>query len=62
MNRTLTVAGAADALGVSTRTVERWLAAGTLRATRVGRSVRIDPESVAAVERPYRSPLIARKD
>jgi excisionase family DNA binding protein len=36
MNRLLTVPQAAEALGHSRRTVERWIAAGQLRAVRVG--------------------------
>ncbi|MEC9065709.1 MAG: helix-turn-helix domain-containing protein [Pseudomonadota bacterium] len=40
---------AARALGVSRRTVERWIEGGTLRATKVGRMTLIPAASVRAV-------------
>lgn len=40
--RLVTVAEAAEALGVSTRTVARWIRAGEVPVRRIGRSVRVD--------------------
>lgn len=49
----LTVAGAAEELGVTTKTVRRWITAGTLRAHRLGprllRIAREDLEALSAV-------------
>lgn len=43
----VTVAEAARQLGVTTRTVHRRIKDGSLRAVHVGRSVRLDPRSIA---------------
>lgn len=59
----LTIREAADAAHVSKRTLERWLAAGVVRAVRVGRVVRIrradldralDPSARPVSRRPSR--------
>jgi excisionase family DNA binding protein len=44
---------AADHIGLSTKTIRRYIADGTLRAYRIGpRTIRIDPDSLAALARP----------
>ena len=48
----MTIRGSADALDVSTRTVSRLIAAGTLPAVRIGRLVRIRPEDLATLVKP----------
>lgn len=48
----MTIRGSADALDVSTRTISRLIAAGTLPAVRIGRLVRIRPEDLAALVQP----------
>lgn len=50
----LTAAGAAKQLGVSTATIYRWSADGTLPARRIGKAVRFDP---AIIERAAREGL-----
>jgi excisionase family DNA binding protein len=46
----LTVEGAAERVGVSSKTIRRWIKAGHLRAYRVGpKFLRIDPADLAAV-------------
>jgi excisionase family DNA binding protein len=45
----LTPREVADRLGVTVRTVQRWIANGTLPATRVGARVRVAPRALAAV-------------
>lgn len=48
MAKKITMQEAADTYGVSTRTIRRYIAAGTLTAYRVGpRMIRLDPEQVA---------------
>ncbi len=44
--RPVTVEIAADFLSISTRTVKRFLKAGTLSSVKVGRQVRIRPEAL----------------
>ena len=44
----LTVPEVADALHVSSRSVQRYIADGQLRATRIGHAVRLDPSDVAS--------------
>jgi excisionase family DNA binding protein len=52
-NPQLTIAAAAEARGVSTRTVRRWIAGGLLPAYRCGpRLVRIDPRDLDQLARP----------
>jgi len=49
----LSIADAADRLGVSTKTIRRYIAAGTIRAERVGpRLIRIDVASLDALGKP----------
>ncbi len=48
----LTPREVADALGVTPRTVQRWVATGRLPATRVGGRVRVSRSSLAAVAPP----------
>ena len=48
----MTIRGSADALDVSTRTVSRLIAAGTLPAVRIGRLVRIRPVDLATLVKP----------
>ena len=43
----LTVPEVADALHVSARSVQRYIADGQLRATRIGHAVRLDPSDVS---------------
>lgn len=52
--RLLTVRSVAEQLSVSTRTVHRWVANGTLPATRVGpnRLIRIDPRDLKKIIKP----------
>ncbi|OZE31529.1 MULTISPECIES: helix-turn-helix domain-containing protein [unclassified Rhodococcus (in: high G+C Gram-positive bacteria)] len=45
----MTQASAAQELGVTVRTIRRWIAAGKLRAVRIGgREIRIDPADLDA--------------
>lgn len=47
---------AADAIGVSTDTIDRWIADGTLIAYRIGtRTIRIKPEDLETAMRPVPS-------
>src|SRR3990172_3588636 len=61
-----TAAEAASELGVSLRTVRRWVADGRLRAIRVGRSVRIPQDAycpasrIGEVAADYAAPGVAR--
>ena len=49
MPRLLTIAETAEYVGVDERTVRRWIADGTLRASRIGgRLIRIKAEDVDA--------------
>jgi excisionase family DNA binding protein len=49
----LSIQQAADHLGVSTKTIRRYIASGRLDAERVGpRLIRIDRESLAALGKP----------
>ena len=48
----LTVPEVAESLRVSTRTVRRWIASGTLQCVRIGRVVRVPAEVVNALIRP----------
>ncbi|MGZ8475593.1 MAG: ATP-binding protein [Candidatus Limnocylindria bacterium] len=65
----LTPREVAEQLGVTVRTVQRWVASGTLAATRVGGRVRVSRSSLAALsvpavarqERPIRTLLIANR-
>lgn len=51
--RLVSIAEAADALSVSTKTIRRYISAGTLHAERIGpRMIRVDAESLAALGRP----------
>ena len=45
----LTMAEAADYLGVSPATIRRWIAEGHLAAVKLARSVRIRPEALDAL-------------
>ncbi len=65
----LTAREVAEELGVTVRTVQRWVASGALAATRVGGRVRVSRSSLAAVAvptalaagRPIRSLLVANR-
>ena len=65
----LTPREVAERLGVTVRTVQRWVASGTLGATRVGGRVRVSRSSLAALtapaalpqERPIRALLVANR-
>ena len=59
MSDELTPREAAEALGVTVRTIQRWIASGQLPARRVGRRVRLSRSSLAAVAevRPSRAPI-----
>lgn len=48
MGRNLTITDAAEALGKSTRTLRRWIAAGRLDAARIGGRLSISPASLEA--------------
>ena len=51
--RYLTIEESADLLSVSTKTIRNWIAAGRVKADRVGpRLVRIDQASLEALVRP----------
>jgi len=61
LSRRLTLTEVADLEQVSPRTVRRWIAAGYLNASRVGpRSVRIDPDDLAAFRASNRMIGLAR--
>ncbi len=60
MREQLTPREVADELGVTVRTVQRWIADGRLPADRVGSRVRVSRSSLAAVSDPGRAPLPAR--
>jgi excisionase family DNA binding protein len=49
VNALLTVREAATRLGVSEAATRRWVHRGRLRAVRIGRSVRIDPQELDAI-------------
>jgi excisionase family DNA binding protein len=52
-NRWVSLADAAERVGVTTRTLRRWIAAGTLPASRVGpRLVRVNLDDLEALLRP----------
>ena len=69
MRETLTPREAAEELGVTTRTIQRWIASGRLPAQRVGARVRVSRSSLVAVAgpppvgatRPITSLLIANR-
>ncbi|MEP7082640.1 MAG: biotin carboxylase N-terminal domain-containing protein [Chloroflexota bacterium] len=52
----LTPREVAERLGVTVRTVQRWVASGTLAATRVGGRVRVSRSSLAALSAPASAP------
>ena len=52
-DKLLTVVEVANALGVSVRSVKRWIADGSLRAMHVGSVVRVDPDEVMAFVVPW---------
>lgn len=53
MTNLITVPEAAATLGVSSKTVRRWIAAGRLPAYRVGPvALRVDPSDLATIMRP----------
>ena len=57
----MSIAGAADVLGVHAHTIRRWIASGTLPAVRVGpRLYRIHTNDVARIGRPV-LPAATRK-
>lgn len=59
--RLVTIAAAAEQLGVCTRTIHRYVSEGRLRAYRVGpRAVRFDPFDVAQLARPIPTARRAR--
>lgn len=61
MTRYLSIAEAADALGVTPRTVRRYIAAGTLEARRIGGStIRIPEHALATIGRPLTVPRSER--
>lgn len=49
-SRKIAPAEAAELLGVSERTVRRWIAAGRLAVIRVGRTVRVDVAALRALD------------
>ena len=52
--RTYRIDEVAQLMGVSTRTVRRWLARGLLRGTRIGGIVRVVPEDVLLMVETHR--------
>ncbi|MBO0676728.1 helix-turn-helix domain-containing protein [Mycolicibacterium sp. S2-37] len=52
----MTIQLAADTFDVSARTIRRWIAAGRIKAYRLGtRTIRIDRDSLLAMQRPMGS-------
>jgi excisionase family DNA binding protein len=53
MGKKISMAAAADELGISLRGIRRLISSGELRAIRIGRqSIRIDVDDIAAVGKP----------
>lgn len=48
----ITIADAAELLGVTDRSIRKWIAEGRLRGYRVGRHIRVDVADVYAFARP----------